>query len=170
MKAATLDLLACPGCHECLDYAGLLTCSHFKQEYPIVDGIPHGIEPEAPTDFNRRFARMYNWFSWIYSLFSKVAFAYICMDQATGRREITDQLEPRGELGRAYSTKRTMTSDRCAKIVRNALCQRCREVLMGPGILTIWLKTFAPGFLDWLTIKVFLEPAIRCFRVGKIEV
>ena len=105
MKAATLDLLACPVCHECLDYAGigkktfhagLLICSRCKKEYPIVDGIPHFIEPEALTGFNRRFARMYNWFSWIYALFSKIAFAYIGMEEETGRREITDRLEPRG--------------------------------------------------------------------------
>ncbi len=105
MKAATLDLLACPVCHESLDYAGrgqetlhagLLICSLCGKEYPIVDGIPHFIEPEALTGFNRRFARMYNWFSWIYALFSKIAFAYIGMDEETGRREITDRLEPRG--------------------------------------------------------------------------
>jgi ubiquinone/menaquinone biosynthesis C-methylase UbiE len=39
---------------------------------------------------------MYDWFSWIYRAFSKVAFAYIGMDEATGRREITDRLEPHG--------------------------------------------------------------------------
>jgi ubiquinone/menaquinone biosynthesis C-methylase UbiE len=104
MKRAALDLLACPCCHDRLDYAstdeeilrsGLLICSRCKKEYPIVDRIPHFIEPEALTGFNRRFARMYNWFSWIYALFSKVAFAYIGMDEETGRREITDRLEPR---------------------------------------------------------------------------
>ena len=39
---------------------------------------------------------MYDWFSWGYTLFSKIAFAYIGMDEETGRREITDRLEPHG--------------------------------------------------------------------------
>jgi ubiquinone/menaquinone biosynthesis C-methylase UbiE len=39
---------------------------------------------------------MYDWFSWGYRLFSKVAFAYIGMHEETGRREITDLLDPRG--------------------------------------------------------------------------
>jgi ubiquinone/menaquinone biosynthesis C-methylase UbiE/uncharacterized protein YbaR (Trm112 family) len=103
MKHTTLDLLACPFCHGCLDYAGmdektlragLLICSHCKKDYPIVDGIPRFIQPEALTGFNRRFARMYDWFSWGYRLFSKIAFAYIGMDEESGRREITDRLDP----------------------------------------------------------------------------
>jgi ubiquinone/menaquinone biosynthesis C-methylase UbiE len=105
MKAATLNLLACPCCQGYLEYAGpdrhilragALTCPRCKKEYSIVDGIPHFIQPEALTGFNRRFARMYDWFSWGYRLFSKIAFAYIGMDEETGRREITDRLEPRG--------------------------------------------------------------------------
>lgn len=105
MKSTTLDLLACPFCHDCLDYAGsgkktihagLLICSRCKKDFPIVDGIPHFIQPEALTGFDRRFSRMYDWFSWAYRAFSKIAFAYIGMDEETGRREITDRLEPRG--------------------------------------------------------------------------
>ena len=105
MKCTTLDLLVCPCCHEYLDYAGidkqsiqsgLLICSRCKRDYSIVDGIPHFIQPEDLTGFNLRFAGMYNWFSWIYSAFSKLAFAYIGMDEETGRREITDRLDPRG--------------------------------------------------------------------------
>ena len=105
MKATTLDLLACPFCHGCLNYAGvhqetlhtgLLICQQCKREYPLVDGIPHFIQPETLNGFNRRFAQMYNWFSWGYRLFSKIAFAYIRMDEATGRREITDRLDPHG--------------------------------------------------------------------------
>ena len=105
MKCTTLELLACPCCHEYLDYAGtdkeslqagLLICSRCRRDYPIVHGIPHFVEPEELTGFNRRFAGLYNWFSWIYRAFSKVAFAYIGMDEETGRREITDRLDPRG--------------------------------------------------------------------------
>lgn len=77
---------------------------------------------------------------------------------------------PRGERGRAYYTKRTMTSDQCARIVLEAAYRRRREVLLGPGVFAVWLKAFAPGVLDWLTFKVFLEPAIRRAKAGKIEV
>jgi short-subunit dehydrogenase len=77
---------------------------------------------------------------------------------------------PRGERGRAYYTKKTMTSDQCAQVVLNAAFKRRREVLMGPGALAVWLKALAPGLLDWLAVKVFLEPAIRRAKAGKIEV
>ncbi len=105
MKHSTLDLLACPFCRGHLDFsgadektlhAGTLTCSCCEKRFPIVDGIPQFIQPEALTGFNRRFARMYDWFSWGYRAFSKIAFAYIGMDEETGRREVTDRLEPRG--------------------------------------------------------------------------
>jgi ubiquinone/menaquinone biosynthesis C-methylase UbiE len=39
---------------------------------------------------------MYDWFSWGYRLFSRLAFAYIGMKEETGRREITDRLDPQG--------------------------------------------------------------------------
>jgi ubiquinone/menaquinone biosynthesis C-methylase UbiE len=105
MKGTTLKLLACPFCHGCLDYAdmdektlqaGKLICCRCKRDFSIVDSIPYFIQPEALTGFNRRFARMYDLFSWAYRAFSKIAFAYIGMDEETGRREITDRLEPGG--------------------------------------------------------------------------
>ncbi len=76
----------------------------------------------------------------------------------------------RGARGRAYYTKRTMTSDQCAKIILNAAEKRRREVLMGPSVLASLFKVIAPDFLDWLTFKVFLEPTIRRAKAGKIEV
>jgi len=39
---------------------------------------------------------MYDWFSWGYRAFSKLAFAFIGMKEETGRREILDRLDPRG--------------------------------------------------------------------------
>src|SRR5512146_752718 len=105
MKHTTLDLLACPSCCGPLEYAGVeeqtiqagtLTCSRCNKAYPILDGIPHFIQSETLTGFNRRFARTYDWFSWGYRAFSKIAFAYIRMDEETGRREVTDRLEPHG--------------------------------------------------------------------------
>ncbi len=77
---------------------------------------------------------------------------------------------PRGVRGRAYYTKKTMTADQCASVILDAAYQRRREVLMGPGPLAVWIKSLSPRFLDWLTFKVFLEPAIRRAKAGKIEV
>jgi ubiquinone/menaquinone biosynthesis C-methylase UbiE/uncharacterized protein YbaR (Trm112 family) len=107
MKRATLDLLACPICRGrmesyCADLnadpclTGNLFCKTCSVNYSIVDGIPHFINSQALNGFNRRFSRLYDWFSWGYRAFSKIAFAYIGMDEATGRREITDRLDPRG--------------------------------------------------------------------------
>ncbi|HLO32305.1 MAG TPA: hypothetical protein VK249_24360, partial [Anaerolineales bacterium] len=76
---------------------------------------------------------------------------------------------PRGERGRAYYTKNTMTADECAQIVLRAAYKRRREVLMGPGPLVNWLKALAPGLLDWLTFKVFLEPAARRAKTAHLE-
>jgi ubiquinone/menaquinone biosynthesis C-methylase UbiE/uncharacterized protein YbaR (Trm112 family) len=105
MKTTTLNLLTCPVCHGVLTLpiepgisleSGNLHCSQCEMNYPIEQGIPHFIRPETLSGFNRRFARLYNWFSWGYRAFSKIAFAYIGMDEETGRREITDRLDPRG--------------------------------------------------------------------------
>lgn len=74
---------------------------------------------------------------------------------------------PRGPRGRAIYTKGTMTADRCAAIILDAALKRRREVLMGPGPWAVWLKLLAADFLDWLTVKVFLEPVIRRARQGK---
>jgi ubiquinone/menaquinone biosynthesis C-methylase UbiE len=107
MKRTTVDLLACPACRGQLEIsspdsnadtylAGTLFCKACSVNYSIVDGIPHFIEPEQLNGFNRRFSRMYDWFSWGYRAFSKIAFAYIGMSEETGRRQITDRLDPRG--------------------------------------------------------------------------
>jgi ubiquinone/menaquinone biosynthesis C-methylase UbiE/uncharacterized protein YbaR (Trm112 family) len=105
MKRTTLEILACPFCRAGLNLAGqegpvidsgTLTCPNCKKIFPVKHGIPYFLEPNELTGFNRRFARMYNLFSWAYALFSKIAFAYIGMDEETGRREVTDRLEPRG--------------------------------------------------------------------------
>jgi uncharacterized protein YbaR (Trm112 family) len=56
MKRTTLDLLACPFCRGRFDFsgadektllAGTLTCFHCSKVYPIVNGIPHFIEPST---------------------------------------------------------------------------------------------------------------------------
>jgi short-subunit dehydrogenase len=74
---------------------------------------------------------------------------------------------PRGSRGRAIYTRRTMTADRCAEIVLEAARKRRREVLMAPGTLAVWLKVLAPGLLDRMAVKVYLEPAIRRARAAQ---
>ena len=105
MKRNSLDLLACPACHAPLTLhdgtagpleSGRLRCERCQKDYPIEQGIPHFVQPEQLTGLNRRFSRMYDLYSWGYRAFSKIAFAYIGMREETGRREITDRLEPRG--------------------------------------------------------------------------
>jgi short-subunit dehydrogenase len=76
----------------------------------------------------------------------------------------------RGASGRAIYAKGTMTAERCAEITLRAALKRRREVLMGPGKLVVWLRLLSPAFLDWLAVKVFLEPAIRRTRAGQNEV
>jgi short-subunit dehydrogenase len=71
---------------------------------------------------------------------------------------------PRGPRGRAIYTNKMMTAERCAEITLRAAHKRRREVLMGPGPFGVWLKLLAPGFLDWLAVKIFLEPVIRRAR------
>ncbi len=105
MKIKSIDLLACPSCHAELTLVGdsspsirnaSLHCSGCDRHYPVVDGIPHFIQQQELTGFNRKFARMYNWFSWIYRPFSFFAFKFIGMSEEQGRGEILDRLEPRG--------------------------------------------------------------------------
>ena len=77
---------------------------------------------------------------------------------------------PRGSRGRAIYTNKMMTAERCAEITLRAAYKRRREVLMGPGALAVWLKLLAPGFLDWFSVKMFLEPVIRRANADKIDV
>lgn len=82
--------------------------------------------------------------------------------------QLTKDGTPRGAArGKDMYTSRTMSAERCAEITLQAAHKRSREVLMGPGPLAVWLKVLAPGFVDWLAVKVFLEPAIRRARAAQ---
>jgi ubiquinone/menaquinone biosynthesis C-methylase UbiE/uncharacterized protein YbaR (Trm112 family) len=96
---AGMEVMACPACHAALEWreaASVLRCAMCARDYPVRQGIPHFVEPATLTGLNRRFARLYDWFSWFYRLFSKVAFAYIGMPEEAARRELLDRLEPGG--------------------------------------------------------------------------
>lgn len=100
-RRAALDVLACPECRGVLNVVFPLAvdqyhCPACQKDYPLVAGIPHFIQPQTQTGLNKRFAQMYDWFSWGYRLFSKIAFAYIGMNEEQARREVTDRLEPNG--------------------------------------------------------------------------
>ncbi len=75
---------------------------------------------------------------------------------------------PRGPGGRAYYNSRTMTAERCAELTLDAAYRRRRELIMGPGALVVLLKALAPGLVDWLAIKLFIEPMIRRAKVAGI--
>lgn len=77
---------------------------------------------------------------------------------------------PRGPGGRTLDTTKMMSANRCAQITLRAALKRRGDVLMEPVALAAWLKVLAPGFVDWLAVKVFLEPAIRRGQAGQIEV
>ncbi len=96
---AGLEVLACPVCHGSLTWREVesaLRCPVCAVDYPVRQDIPHFIDPAQLTGTNRRFSRLYDWFSWFYRLFSRVAFAYIGMREAAARREVLDRLEPAG--------------------------------------------------------------------------
>ena len=100
-RREALDVLACPDCHAALTAVPLAGgegyhCPACHKDYPVVDGITHFIQTQEMTGLNKRFAQMYNWFSWGYRAFSAVAFAYIGMTEEQARHEVTDRLEPKG--------------------------------------------------------------------------
>lgn len=96
---AGLEVMACPTCRAALTWReaeSVLRCTACGIDYPVRQGIPHFVDLDALTGLNRRFSRLYDWFSWFYRLFSKVAFAYIGMPEEIARREVLDRLEPGG--------------------------------------------------------------------------
>ena len=143
-----LELLACPTCHGRLGLAGTpetgtLVCRTCGRACPIVDGIPHFIEPEMLTGFNRRFAYLYDWFSWVYRPFSKAAFALIGMSEEAGRREVLDRLEPRGGrvlevsigpgVNLPYLVGRPDVGEVHGLDISPGQLRRCRSYLQGRG-------------------------------------
>jgi short-subunit dehydrogenase len=83
--------------------------------------------------------------------------------------QLTKDGTPVGQRGRAIYTKKMMTAEQCAQITLDAAHKRRREVLMSPGGLAVWLKVIAPGLVDWLAFKMFLEPIIKRAKARKIE-
>lgn len=108
MKTSTLELLSCPICHGVLSLTsshessmiktGTLSCPACQRSYPILHGIPHFIVAEDLTGLNKPFARMYDWFSWVYSAFCKIGFRLLGFTDSIARREVLSRLEPKGKV------------------------------------------------------------------------
>ena len=92
-----LPLLACPHCQSPLTgSAEGFVCGRCSRTYPGRDGIVHFIDPDELSGQDRRFSRLYDWFSWVYTPSMKAAFALIGMTEAAGRSQVLDRLDPRG--------------------------------------------------------------------------
>jgi short-subunit dehydrogenase/ubiquinone/menaquinone biosynthesis C-methylase UbiE/uncharacterized protein YbaR (Trm112 family) len=101
LNSSSLAVLTCPACHGDLALtgdrlSGTLACQKCHQEYTIIDGIPRFAPYEELTGLNQRFARLYDWFSYIYQPFTQLAFILIGVNEKKMRREITERLEPFG--------------------------------------------------------------------------
>ncbi len=109
MKRTTLPLLACPNCHASLSLQpaqiqdqidmGSLACQHCQATFPIRHGIPQFIVESELEGLNKTFAHLYDWFSLIYTAFSKVGFRLLGTTDAEARTELLSRLElNRGKL------------------------------------------------------------------------
>lgn len=147
-RSPALDVLACPECHGVLTIASLAEadgyfCPTCQRHYPVVSGIPHFIQPQELTGLNRRFAQIYDWASWGYRLFSRIAFAYIGMSEEQGRREVTDRLEPKGGrvlevsigpgVNLPYLVDRTDVGEIYGLDISLGQLKRCREYVAHQG-------------------------------------
>ncbi len=103
LPAAALDDLACPHCKGALTLEGtrqegVLACAACAKTYPIVEGIPRFAPYGNLGGLNRRFAGLYDWFSLVYGLFSRIAFAFIGTTEGAARTEFLDRLDAHGKV------------------------------------------------------------------------
>ena len=106
MKRSTIDVICCPSCHgelTLLEQAvadevlqGTLLCSRCRREYPVRSGISHFIQAEELGELDRRFARLYDWFSYVYAPLVKATFVLLVGSERKARMEILDRLELTG--------------------------------------------------------------------------
>lgn len=143
MKAETLEILACPGCHGALRLrgqasgcieSGSLSCTGCAREFPVEEGVPLFIRYDELTGLNRRFARLYDWFSYVYVPVSKIAYGLIGGEEVN-RREVLDRLDPEGG--------------------------RVLEVSIGPGVNLPYLIG-SPGVGEVYGLDISLGQIRRC--------
>ena len=75
---------------------GSLSCPTCQEIFPIHHGIPRFIRENELEGLNKTFAHLYNWFSWIYTAFSKVGFRLLGTTDSRARQELLARLEPKG--------------------------------------------------------------------------
>lgn len=106
MKQRTMDVICCPLCHGNLTWLergpademikGALFCYQCQRQFPVDEGIPHFIRVEDLGGLNRRFSRLYDWFSYVYAPLTKLAFILLMGSERKARSEILDRLELTG--------------------------------------------------------------------------
>jgi uncharacterized protein len=130
-----LEILACPDCHGRLVQQGEeISCPSCAKTFPIVNGIPRFVDYTSLTGFDRRFAGLYDWFSIVYRLFSKVAFPFIGTTEDKARFEILDRLQP------------------CGKVL---------EVSIGPGVNLPYLREY-PAVREIYGLDISTGQIDRC--------
>ncbi len=138
VKTTSLEYLACPACHGELALAegqgaevesGSLFCLACQKTYPIQRGIPQFIRYAELSSMNRRFAMLYDWFSHVYRLYSRVAFAFLGGEDRC-RGGLIDRLE--------LQQKR----------------ERVLEVSIGPGVNLPYLSQRGVGQVAGLDISL----------------
>jgi ubiquinone/menaquinone biosynthesis C-methylase UbiE/uncharacterized protein YbaR (Trm112 family) len=144
MKRNTLDLLQCPTCHGELILkaqnnsgpveTGNLECNTCHKLYPIQNGVPRFFQEHDLAGINNTFARLYNWFSLIYTAFSKIGFLFLGTTDSRARREVLARLNPRG---------------------------RVLEVSIGPGVNLPYLLT-SPGVSEVYGLDISIGQINRC--------
>lgn len=144
LPGPAMDLLVCPDCHAKLSLqgsqqGGKLICLTCSKSYPIVKGIPRFAGYETLTGLDRRFAGLYDWFSIIYRLFSKAAFAFIGTSEEAARFEILDPLEP------------------CGKVL---------EVSVGPGVNLPYLREY-PAVREIHGLDLSNGQLVQCQRFAR---
>lgn len=144
MKRRTLELLACPTCHGELTLsevrgngvveAGSLSCAHCQRAFPIEAGIPRFIKAEELAGLNRRFARLYDWFSYLYLPASQIA-GFFGRFVGVSRHDLLKHLELGGG--------------------------RVLEVAIGPGVNLPYMYEL-PGVQEVFGLDISLGQLQRC--------
>lgn len=91
--------VACPHCRSAPSWDAAeraYACPDCARAYPVREGIVHFLEADELGPMDRRFAHLYDWFSWVYPAFTRVGFALLGSSESRGRAEVLDRLDPRG--------------------------------------------------------------------------
>lgn len=183
MKHTSLDLLVCPKCHgdlfldipqgNIIILKGSLTCYTCQKKYPILGGTPHFICEDELVGLNKPFARMYDWFSWIYSAFSKIGFLFLGTTDSRARREVLARLEPNGgkvlevSIGPGMNLPFLLSSPSISEVygldISIGQLNRCNALLQRRG----WLVDLFLGNAEELPFKD--ESFDSVFHIGGIN-